>query len=85
MTVRVLDGTYRPGGRFHSAVAAPLQPSFTSLTAAGGARSLVTPSVFVLISMLSTVRVRHLPHGAPHCPSELGRHLPHAAAHAYRS
>ena len=59
MTVRALDGSYRPGGKFHALVPPAMRPSFTALDAAGGPRSLLNPSLFVLVSMLSTAFLAH--------------------------
>ena len=63
MTIRMLDKSYSPGGRFFASVAPALQPVF-------GARPHgVSPLTLVLVSMLSTAYIAH--YNAPTFHSEL--------------
>lgn len=63
MTIRALDGSYAPGGRFHSTIAHSMQPVFNSRP--HGISSLT----LVLVSMLSTAYIAH--YNAPAFYSEL--------------
>ena len=49
--LRLFDGSYALGGKFHTAIDATLRPSFA---AAGAAKPLFNPGMFVLLSMLSS-------------------------------
>ena len=49
--LRLFDGSYALGGQFHTAIDATLRPSFA---AAGAAKPLFNPGMFVLLSMLSS-------------------------------
>ena len=63
MMIRLVDGSYRPGGKFFNDVVPALQPVF-------GARPLpVNPLTMVLVSMLSTAYIAH--YNAPTFYSEL--------------
>ena len=63
MTIRMLDKSYSPGGRFFASVTPVLQPVF-------GARPHgLSPLTLVLVSMLSTAYIAH--YNAPTFYSEL--------------
>lgn len=62
MAIRLFDGSYAPGGQFHTAVAASLRPSF-------GKRVELNHLAFVLVSMLSTSYIAHF--NAPKFYNEL--------------
>jgi len=51
--LRLADGSYAPGGRFHTAIAAASRPALKASEPALG------PGVFVLVSMLATAYVAH--------------------------
>jgi len=65
IALRLLDGSYAPGGQFHEAIAASLRPSLLS----GSSSPLLSPMVFVLVSMLSTSFIAH--YNAPKFYTEL--------------
>merc|ERR1719311_250751 len=54
--LRLFDGSYALGGKFHTAIDATLRPSFA---AAGAAKPLFNPGMFVLLSMLSSAFLAH--------------------------
>lgn len=64
MAIRYLDGSYNPGGQFFKGLAAAAQPSFSKR----GGMSL-SPTIFVLVSMLSTSFIAHF--NAPKFYNEL--------------
>mmetsp|Transcript_916 Transcript_916/g.2844 ORF Transcript_916/g.2844 Transcript_916/m.2844 type:complete len:492 (+) Transcript_916:151-1626(+) len=61
--LRLADGSYAPGGRFHMAIAEASRPKLNP------SDPIVSPGLFVLISMLSTAYVAH--YNAPRFYQEL--------------
>jgi len=66
MWLRLIDGSYRKGGKYFAAIAEASQPSFA---AASAARPLLNPAIFVLISMLASAFLAH--YNAPKFYKEL--------------
>lgn len=56
MWVRLLDGSYAPGGKFFGLLAESAKPAFAAHTAA---RPLLNGNLFVLLSMLATAFLAH--------------------------
>ena len=54
--LRLFDGSYAAGGKFHALIDKSLQPAFAAPTAA---RPLLNPGMFVLLSMLSSAFLAH--------------------------
>jgi len=54
--LRLFDGSYAAGGKFHALIPAASQPSFYAPTAA---KPLFNPGMFVLLSMLSSAFLAH--------------------------
>ena len=64
--LRLLDGSYSPGGKFFEAIAASSQPLFAAPSAA---RPLLNSGAFVLLSMLASAYLAH--YNAPKFYDEL--------------
>ncbi len=70
MSLRAIDGTYAPGGKFYALLEPSMRPAFAA--AAGGGASappLINLSIFVLVSMLASAYVAH--YNAPKFYAEL--------------
>jgi len=66
MLLRLADGSYAAGGKFHELIAPSARPAFA---AASASRPLLNPSIFVLVSMLATAFLAH--YNAPKYYKEL--------------
>lgn len=66
MTLRAIDGSYAPGGKFFTLVEPSLRPAFA---AAGTGGPVINLSIFVLVSMLASAYVAH--YNAPKFYAEL--------------
>ena len=56
MLLRLVDGSYKAGGKFALAIAESARPVFVAPSAA---RPLINPAIFVLVSMLSSAFLAH--------------------------
>jgi sodium-coupled neutral amino acid transporter 11 len=56
MFLRLLDGSYAPGGKYFAAISAAAQPAFAAHTVA---RPLLNTGMFVLLSMLASAYLAH--------------------------
>jgi len=66
MLLRLVDGSYKAGGKFALAIAESARPVFVAPSAA---RPLINPAIFVLVSMLSSAFLAH--YNAPKFYKEL--------------
>jgi len=66
MCLRLIDGSYKAGGKYALAIAESARPVFMAPTAA---KPLMNPAIFVLISMLSSAFLAH--YNAPKFYKEL--------------